>query len=112
MLNPNHVCLGSEFTPIRTCTQCQKPVCDMCSADRCAKGVLHLFESEVVVASSVYEEPFDNGKTAESCPWCDGNAVWREGNFGRKFLACSKFPTCKWTSYRKEGSPNAHAESI
>lgn len=37
-------------------------------------------------------------KTGEKCPLCrEGDQVIRIGKFG-KFLSCSRFPECKWTS--------------
>jgi DNA topoisomerase-1 len=35
--------------------------------------------------------------TGETCPRCGGDVVIREGKYG-KFMGCSNYPKCKWTS--------------
>lgn len=52
----------------------------------------------------VSEKPEDE-ETEEKCPLCGSPLIIKTGRFG-KFLACSNFPTCKYTgSIAKEGEP-------
>lgn len=48
-------------------------------------------------------ELYDSGKTQERCPApeCGGQQVWRQGPWKSRFLACSRFPKCEWTPYKK-----------
>lgn len=52
----------------------------------------------------VSEKPADE-VTEEKCPLCGSPLIIKTGRFG-KFMACSNFPTCKYTaSVEKEGEP-------
>lgn len=42
----------------------------------------------------------DDGMTIEACPDCGAMKRWHEGKGGSRFLGCSKYPKCRWTSYR------------
>ena len=43
----------------------------------------------------------DDGMTEEDCPDCGGRLRWVPGKWlGTRFLGCSKWPKCGWTSYR------------
>lgn len=49
----------------------------------------------------VIDEPefFDDGMTADPCPACGAPKRWRHAI--TRFLACSTFPKCRWTSYKR-----------
>lgn len=44
----------------------------------------------------------DSGQTQEACPRCGANKKWCDGKWGTKFLGCSRYPACKWASWRKD----------
>ena len=56
------------------------------------------FHEQVVKASdAVAKVEMKQEKTGEVCPLCnEGELIIREGRYG-KFVACSRFPTCKYT---------------
>lgn len=57
-------------------------------------------------------EMYDDGKTQEPCPTpgCNGTKMWKRGKWRSRFLACSKYPKCAWTSYRKKEETSADAD--
>src|SRR3990167_7758052 len=55
------------------------------------------FEKKLAEAEGVRRVKIAVEQTDEQCPQCkEGNLIIRTGKFG-KFLACSKFPDCKFT---------------
>lgn len=46
--------------------------------------------------SSVSKVKMEEKKTGEACPECGAELIVKEGRFGQ-FIACSKFPECKFT---------------
>ena len=55
------------------------------------------FDSQVKAAKdSIEKVTFEPEKTGETCPLCGGDLLFKEGRYG-KFIACEKFPECKYT---------------
>jgi ssDNA-binding Zn-finger/Zn-ribbon topoisomerase 1 len=40
---------------------------------------------------------FIEGPCEDTCDWCKAQARWVQSKFG-PFIACSKYPGCKWTA--------------
>lgn len=63
-----------------------------------------------IITTDEEGELFDSGGTQEKCPDCGAAQMWRRGPWKNRFLACSRFPKCKWTSYRKKDAAPAFPE--
>ena len=48
-------------------------------------------------------------KVGRECPECGGDLVERNGKFG-KFIACSNYPTCKYTEHVEQPKPETDGE--
>lgn len=47
-------------------------------------------------------ELWDDGLTEERCPDCGKRKRWHRGKGDSRFMGCSGYPKCRWTSYRAQ----------
>lgn len=59
----------------------------------------NIYEPDVFEGADLDDLPVSMaaGPCSDTCDWCKAPARWAEGKFGA-FIACSKYPKCKWTA--------------